>query len=101
MSILNVGAVVSTLKWMVPPLLTLMSVANPWMVLSPLDWLNGGDSGDGDRSHWLGGFPGKAFSQTIGFGCVPHDPWPCTSNVDAAPETRTATTHRARSGWTL
>jgi len=39
---------VSILKSSVPPGATLMSVANPWMLVSPAP----------DTSHWLAGSPG-------------------------------------------
>jgi hypothetical protein len=44
------------LKETVLPLLTLMSVAKPWMLGSP----------DPLTSHWLEGLPGFVFSQAIG-----------------------------------
>src|SRR5215831_5720146 len=40
-------------------MLTLISVANPWMFGSP--------ASAPERSHSVAGFPGRAFSQTIGF----------------------------------
>src|SRR3954471_19195426 len=60
MLIENVEAVVVTLKAIALPLLTLMSVANPWMVLSP----------DPVTSHSDFGLPASWFSHTTGFG--PH-----------------------------
>ena len=47
---------VSILKSTVVPWFTLMLVANPWMPGSPAP----------ETSHSLGGFPGSAFSVTIG-----------------------------------
>src|SRR6267142_4779487 len=56
MLIENVVAVVVTLKPMDPPLLTLMSVANPWMVASP----------EPVTSHSDCGLPGSWFSAGMG-----------------------------------
>src|SRR5215213_6503000 len=50
-------AVVLTLNETVWPLLTLMSVAKPWMLGSPAP----------PTSHSLAGLPGLEFSHTIGF----------------------------------
>src|SRR4029453_3986310 len=58
MSILMVDAVVLTLKRTVSPLLTLMSVAKPWSVLSPDPVISHSDLGE----------PVWAFSQIVGFG---------------------------------
>jgi hypothetical protein len=58
MSILKESALVSTLKSIVPPRLTLMSVAKPWMLSSPAPF----------TSHSLARFPGKQFSATISLG---------------------------------
>src|SRR5437763_605836 len=57
MVIVYARAGVLILNETVPPTLTLMSVANPWMVESPAV---------GPMSHWLGGVPGLVFSQAIG-----------------------------------
>ncbi len=65
MSSRNELAVVSTLKPIVPPWLTLISVANPWMAELPAP----------STSHSLAGDPGLLFSQTIGF---------CTGGSQAA-----------------
>jgi len=51
-----VAAVVSILKSMLCPRLTLMSVANPWMLGSPAP----------STSHSLAGLPGRQFSATTG-----------------------------------
>src|SRR5262249_29984046 len=48
------------LNLIVPPWLTLMLVANPWMLGSPAPLM----------SHWLEGLPGSAFSATISFGTI-------------------------------
>jgi hypothetical protein len=40
---------------MISPRFTLMSVANPWMLLLPAP----------EMSHWLAGFPGFEFSHTM------------------------------------
>jgi hypothetical protein len=46
------------------PRLTLISVANPWMVVSPAPLI----------SHSLEGLPGRQFSATIGLAGVSHGP---------------------------
>jgi hypothetical protein len=56
MLITYADAVVSTLNVIVWPRFTLMFVAKPWIVGSPMP----------SMSHSLGGLPGSAFSQTIG-----------------------------------
>src|SRR4051812_23846835 len=67
MSTVNDAAVVVTLKRTVLPRLTLMSVANPWIALSP----------DPETSHSLGGLPVRLFSQTIAF-----DPHACARGAE-------------------
>jgi hypothetical protein len=59
--------VVVTLKRTVAPALTLMSVAKPWSVASPLPVM----------SHSLDGFPVRLFSQTIAF-----EPQPCARGAE-------------------
>src|SRR5687768_9302036 len=58
MSTRYAAASVLILKVSVPPLLTLMSVAKPWMVASPTP----------ATSHSLAGDPGLEFSQGMGLG---------------------------------
>src|SRR4029453_16207559 len=65
MSMMNPGALVLILNETRLPLLTLMSLAKPWSVASPLPWM----------SHSLCGLPGRAFSVTIGLLVV------CASSV--------------------
>ena len=55
-----------TLNETVVPRFTLMSVAKPWMLGSPLP----------EMSHSLAGLPARQFSATIGFGGVLHPPVP-------------------------
>src|SRR3954467_8229786 len=76
---------------MVLPLLTLMSVAKPWMVESPLPL----------TSHSVLGLPGRQFSATMAFAGasqgpaapsrdgIPPRPWPkITASISAAIEAR-------------
>src|ERR1700722_12108081 len=73
-------ASVLTLKVIVCPTFTLISVANPWMVGSPAPL----------TSHWLGGFPGRQFSASIGFaGALQF----CPKAAEEKPK-HTRTTHR-------
>src|SRR5437870_3243842 len=74
MSMLNVEAVVSTLKWTVSPLLTLISVAKPCRLGSPAPLM----------SHSVAGLPGCWFSQTIGFAWGSHGCCPSTTCVERA-----------------
>src|SRR5438046_1137526 len=70
---------VTTLKWTVWPLFTLMSVANPWMLGSPAPL----------TSHSLAGLPGLEFSHAIGF--VMGGPQaPCARASDAKTSAKTA-----------
>jgi hypothetical protein len=50
-------ALVLILNEIVPPWFTLMSVAKPWILVSPIPEID----------HWLGSFPGLEFSQTMSF----------------------------------
>src|SRR5258708_440886 len=58
-SIVYAFASVLILNNIVWPTLTLISVANPWIVGSP--------ELPGEMSHWLEGLPGRQFSASIGF----------------------------------
>ena len=69
---LNEAAVVLTLKRTTPPLFTLMSVANPWIVPSPAPMM----------SHSLAGLPASRFSHRMGLAAPSHD---CACAVDAEP----------------
>ena len=73
--IAKLAAVVVTLKETVPPLFTLMSVANPWIVASP----------DPVMSHSDLGLPGSWFSAGIGLlaWAVTRGPAICSPNMSA------------------
>src|SRR5437899_13079153 len=86
MSMLKRAAVVLTLKWTIPPLFTLISVANPWIVESPEPVI----------SHSLEGFPVRLFSQTMGFD--PHWAPGLDPVASATPTTTRTMKERRRAG---
>ena len=97
MFMLKVAAGVVTLNEIVPPLLTLMSVANPWMVESP----------EPETSHSDEGLPGSWFSAGIGLLlCAVNGPstkvpvtkraTPAITRIGSAPRTRERNTPSMR-----
>ncbi len=64
MSKRKADALVSTLNDTVPPRLTLMSVAKPWMLASPMP----------ETSHSLAGLPARQFSATTALAGAPQVP---------------------------
>ena len=55
----------SILKCTVPPCGTLISVAKPWMLESPIP----------ETSHWFCGVPGRQFSASISLPGAAHEAW--------------------------
>src|SRR5438128_1389232 len=80
-------AVVWILKRTVWPWLTLMSVANPWMLELPAPLM----------SHSLGGLPACSFSHTIGL----QDCCPCRKFVVSSTHAATSATTNPRGGRTV